>query len=116
MNIVKSEPTKKRMEMPSVLVVGDALATAEFEERLVPFPVLHADDLAQATEQLMSSAPFVVIVGGPHAKEIGQGLVDAARAMVSEVVFLAELGGVDSAVAKVERLMVQIEDRRRGRR
>jgi hypothetical protein len=104
------------MEMPSVLVVGDALASAEFEERLVPFPVLYAEDLPQAAEQLMSNAPFVVIIGGPNAKEIGRGLVDAARAMMSEVVFLAELGGVESAVAKVEKLMVQIEDRRRGRR
>ncbi len=109
---MKTEPTRKRIDLPCVLVVEDLQTALELETRLMPFPVLRADGLIAASEHLVTLAPFVTIVGGKRAKELVACLAELAHAMMSELVTVDQLGCGEVAANRVEALLMKAGTRR----
>jgi hypothetical protein len=109
---MKTEPTRKRIDLPCVLVVEDTAVALELETRLMPFPVLRVEGLIPATEHLITLAPFVTIVGGNRAKDLASCLAELAKAMMSELVTVDQIGSGEIAANRVEALLMKAGTRR----
>ena len=105
--------TRRRTSVPSVLVVADGRTASELGERLMPFPVLSAHDIDEASEAMRSLTPYVIVVGGSRQRELSADLNALARDTNAVVVRLEEIGGGEGATAHIEGLMAHVETRRR---
>ncbi|NOU29090.1 MAG: hypothetical protein HOO96_14405 [Polyangiaceae bacterium] len=111
--MMTEKATRRRTSVPSVLVVADGRTASELGERLMPFPVLSAHDVDEASEAMRSLTPYVIVVGGSRQRELSADLNALARDTNAVVVRLEELGRGDGATAHIEGLMAHVETRRR---
>ena len=105
--------TQRRIEIPCLLVICDKAAAEELQEKLVPLPVLEAQEASEANVIIVNRAPLVVLLGGPAATHMASQVSEACRAVGAEVASLSQLGTGTGRLRRVELLIEQCEIRRR---
>jgi hypothetical protein len=111
--MIQEKTTRRVRGIPSVLVVADSRTASDLGERLMPFPVLTAHDVDEASAAMRTVAPYVIVVGGSRQREISADLHALAKDTNAVLVRLEEIGKGNEGAAQLEGLMAHVERRRR---